>query len=136
MPILCCVCWCVHLPVSVRQRVCLPVCFGWRMVSGSIACPHKIVVPIRLSTRGLWASSYAVVMSKRQSGARCCEAARFGVLLYRTINTKVITLKIIAQKVITAKIITAEPLLFRGDAVALIRVNCVHKKTGPVARAG
>jgi hypothetical protein len=75
-------------------------------------------------------------MSKRQSGARCCEAARFGALLCRTINTKVITLKIIAQKVITAKIITAEPLLFRGDAVALIRVNCVHKKTGPVARAG
>jgi hypothetical protein len=58
------------------------------------------------------------------------------VLLCQTTTAKIITLKIIAQKIITAKIITTKPLRFGGGAVALIRVNCVHKKTGPVARAG
>ena len=29
-----------------------------------------------------------------------------------------------------------DPLRFGGGAVALIRVNCAHKKTGSVARAG
>ena len=60
-----------------------------------------------------------------------CEAARFGVLFCRTTTPKIITLKIIAQKIITAKIITTNPFVTKGGAVALIRVNCVHKKNRP-----
>jgi hypothetical protein len=48
--------------------------------------------------------------------------------LCRTTTPKIITLKIIAQKIIKAKIITIKPLRFGGGAVALIRVNCAHKK--------
>jgi len=51
--------------MPIRWRVCLPVFFGWCMVSGSIACPYKIG-PHKIKDQGVCGRHHMPVLC--QSG--------------------------------------------------------------------